>query len=100
MLEANKSPSRMGERHSGAYNTTDELDFLNDLPRLMSIRAGGKECPREQEDAQILNQYRKYLSSCNFRKGWGDIDKNVVQEHCRKIILRYAKRIHKRGYGL
>ena len=100
MLEEKTETKRRGERHSGAYNTTDELDFLNDMPRLMARRAGGMECSREQTDSQILNQYRRYLSSCNSRTGWGDIDKKKVQEHCKKLILRYANRIHKSGYGL
>ena len=87
--------ARPGERHSGVYNTIDEVDFLNDIPRLMAIRAGGVKSPRKQSDVQILGQYRKYLNSSSYRKDWGDIDKKKAVAHCQKLMLRYARRAYK-----
>ena len=87
-----------GERHSGNYNTIDEIEFLDDMPRLMSIRTGDKDFPRKQSDVQVLGQYRQYLNASMYRKEWGDIDKKKVLEHCRKLMLRYANRAHKKAY--
>ena len=87
-----------GERHGGTYNTIDEIEFLNDMPRLMANRAGGKTTPRKQSDLKILGQYRKYLNTCMYREGWGEVDKKKVLEHCQKLMLRYARRAHKTAY--
>ena len=87
-----------GERHSGTYNTIDEIEFLNDMPRLMSIRAGDKEFPRKLSDSNILGQYRMYLSACKKRTEWGDIEKPKVGAHCKKLMHRYARRAHKTAY--
>jgi len=89
------SVARPGERHGAVYNTADEIDFLDDIPRLMSIRAGGKETPRKQTDVLILGQYRQYQDSCKNRKDWGGIEKPKAVEHCKKLMLRYARRAHK-----
>jgi hypothetical protein len=90
--------ARPGERHSVTYNTIDEIEFLNDMPRLMSIRAGGKESPRKQSDVLILGQYQQYLIACKNRKDWGDIEKPKAVAHCQKLMLRYARRAHKKAY--
>jgi hypothetical protein len=87
-----------GERHSGNYNTIDEIEFLNDMPRLMANRAGGKTNPRKQSDVQVLGQYRQYLNTCMYRQDWGEINKKKVLEHCQKLMLRYARRAHKTAY--
>ena len=87
-----------GERHSGTYNTIDEIEFLNDMPRLMSIRAGGKETPRKQTDVHVLGQYRQYLNASKNRKDWGDIEKPKAVAHCKKLMHRYARRAHKTAY--
>ena len=88
-----------GERHSGTYNEIDEIEFLNDMPRLMSLRGGGgKESVRKISDKNILGQYRKYLKSCKKRKEWGAIDKNKVVAHCKALMLRYLRRSHKTAY--
>ena len=87
-----------GERHGGTYNTVDEIEFLNDMPRLMANRAGGKTNPRKQTDVHVLGQYRQYLTASNHRKGWGDIEKDKVISHCQKLMLRYARRAHKKAY--
>ena len=87
-----------GERHSGNYNTIDEIEFLNDMPRLMANRAGGKTNPRKQTDVHVLGQYRQYLSTCKHRKDWGDIEKPKVVAHCKKLMHRYARRAHKTAY--
>jgi hypothetical protein len=86
-----------GERHGGFYNTVDEIEFLDDMPRLMSVRAGGKNSPRKLSDAAVLEQYRKYLYSCQHRKEWGEIDKNLCVAHGKKLMLRYARRALKHG---
>jgi len=90
--------ARPGERHGAAYNSIDEIDFLNDMPRLMAIRAGGMKSPRKQSDVKILGQYRQYLNASNHRKDWGDIDKQKVISHCKKLMLRYVRRAHKTAY--
>ena len=87
-----------GERHSGSYNTIDEIEFLNDMPKLMAIRAGGRDSTRKQSDVQILTQYRQYLTASNHRKDWGDIEKDKAVAHCQKLMLRYARRAHKTAY--
>ncbi len=87
-----------GERHGGTYNEIDEIEFLNDMPRLMANRAGGKTNPCKQSDVKVLGQYRQYLNASMYRKEWGDIDKKKVLEHCRKLMLRYANRAHKTAY--
>ena len=87
-----------GERHGGTYNTIDEIEFLNDMPRLMSIRSGGKESPRKISDANILGQYRNYLKSCKGRSEWGSIEKPKVVAHCKALMLRYLRRSHKTAY--
>tara|TARA_R110000824_G_scaffold398833_1_gene603389 strand:- start:239 stop:550 length:312 start_codon:yes stop_codon:yes gene_type:complete len=87
-----------GERHGGTYNEIDEIEFLNDMPRLMANRAGGKKNPRKQSDVQVLGQYRQYLNASMYRKEWGEINKKKVLEHCRKLMLRYARRAHKTAY--
>ena len=94
------SVARPGERHSGSYNTIDEIEFLNDMPRLMAKRAGDgdKDSFRKQSDVNVLGQYRQYLNASMYRKEWGDIDKKKVLEHCRKLMLRYANRAHKTAY--
>ena len=97
--EENSGPrGGAGERHGGTYNTIDEIEFLNDMPRLMALRAGDKECPRKQSDISILTQYRKYLKSCKNRKTWGQIEKKKVVAHCKKLMLRYVRRAHKTAY--
>jgi hypothetical protein len=92
------SGARPGERHSGNYNTIDEIEFLNDMPRLMAIRAGDKKSPRKQSDVNILRQYRQYLTASDHRGGWGDIEKDKVISHCKKLMHRYARRAHKTAY--
>tara|TARA_R110000744_G_scaffold210123_1_gene329182 strand:- start:707 stop:982 length:276 start_codon:yes stop_codon:yes gene_type:complete len=87
------SAARPGERHSGAYNTIDEIEFLNDMPRLMSIRAGDKEFPRKQSDVEVLTQYRQYLNASMYRQEWGEINKKKILDHCRKLMSRYTKRL-------
>ena len=89
------SVARPGERHGGTYNTLDEIEFLNDMPRLMSIRAGGKESVRKLPDATILAQYRNYLKSCKNRKDWGSVEQNKVVAHCKALMLRYLRHAHK-----
>ena len=90
------SVARPGERHGGTYNTIDEIEFLNDMPRLMSIRAGGsKKFLREISDANILGQYRNYLKSCKNRKDWGSVEQNKVVAHCKALMLRYLRHAHK-----
>ena len=89
------SVARPGERHGETYNTIDEIEFLNDMPRLMSIRAGGKESVRKLPDATILGQYRNYLKSCKNRKDWGSVEQNKVVAHCKALMLRYLRNAHK-----
>jgi len=68
------------------------------MPRLMANRAGGKTTPQKQSDLKILGQYRKYLNTCMYREGWGEVDKKKVLDHCQKLMLRYARRAHKTAY--
>ena len=88
-------PIDCSEEQRCAYSTLDEIEFLNDMQRLMSIRIGGKESPRKQTDVQMLTQYRQYLISYNNRSAWGNIDNKKVLAHCKKLMLRYVRRVHK-----
>ena len=92
-------PTDCSEEQRCHYSTLDEIEFLNDMPRLTSIRIGGKESPRKQTDSQMLTQYRQYLTSYNNRNDWGDIDKKKVLAHCKKLMLKHVRRVHKTGYN-
>ena len=99
MTENSEHPDWI-DRYGRSYHTTgNEIEFLNDIPDLMAQRAGTLYHPRKQSDSLILSHYRKYLKACGLRKGWGTIDKGSVQAHCKKLILVYAKRLHRSGYG-
>ena len=100
MLEDDVKDEWIDCRVRSLYTTGEEIGFLNEMPELMAIRAGTLFGPRKQTDAQILRQYRKYLKTCDIRKQWGTLDKEALQVHCKKLIKRYAMRVHRRGYGL
>ena len=88
------------DRYGRSYHTTgNEIEFLNDIPDLMAQRAGTLYHPRKQSDSLILSHYRKYLKACGLRRDWGTIEKGSVQAHCKKLILVYAKRLQRKGYG-